>query len=279
MSLHMSTGHCLIRILHYSVSGEDRLRLNKVKKKSVFLCFLFYFHYLCYRGNSHISTMTEKVFTFEELHITSEDIYRQMGDVSGMADRRLLAEIEHEANEVAKVVVPRMCYVVKYGKLGDHQLETDGVVLNIGKTIARQLAGAEAFAFFVATAGMEFEDYQRRLSNDGDMVRAYIADSLGSLIAEHTADMMERTVEASVSKLGWHHTNRFSPGYCSWHVAGQHALFSLIGDNPCGVTLNESALMVPIKSVSGIMGLGAEVKRLDYPCQLCGMTNCRLRRS
>ncbi|MCK7538940.1 MAG: hypothetical protein MZV63_52410 [Marinilabiliales bacterium] len=46
-------------------------------------------------------------------------------------------------------------------------------------------------------------------------------------------------------------TNRFSPGYCGWDVAEQHKLFSFFKDNFCGITLTESALMNPVKSVSG----------------------------
>ena len=42
------------------------------------------------------------------------------------------------------------------------------------------------------------------------------------------------------------HTNRFSPGYCGWHVNEQKLLFSLLPDNVCGITLNSSALMYPI---------------------------------
>lgn len=223
--------------------------------------------------------MTERAFTFEQLHITTEEVCRQMGYVDGMADQRLRAEIDGEMSRVAKVAVPRMCYVVRKATLSNTKLVADGVALNIGSTIARQLSGSEAFAFFVATAGVEFDAYLHSLSAGGDMVRSFVADAIGSLIAEHTADAMERILEASIGKLGWQHTNRFSPGYCSWHVEGQHGLFSLLGSRPCGVILNESAMMIPLKSVSGIIGLGADVRHLDYPCVLCGMKNCHLRRT
>ncbi|MCK7517168.1 MAG: hypothetical protein MZV64_05325 [Ignavibacteriales bacterium] len=36
-------------------------------------------------------------------------------------------------------------------------------------------------------------------------------------------------------------TNRFSPGYCGWHVSEQHNLFRLVPDNYCGITLNDIA--------------------------------------
>ena len=106
------------------------------------------------------------------------------------------------------------------------------------------------------------------------MVRVVIADALGSVIAEKCADEMELTLQESIDKLGWHHTNRFSPGYCGWNVSEQQRLFPLFDGHTCGITLTESSLMVPIKSVSGIIGLGREVRRLDYTCGLCDFKHC-----
>ena len=150
---------------------------------------------------------------------------------------------------------------------------------SIGKIIARQLRGSEAFALFVATSGTEFEQYQQQLKTKGDMVRIFIADALGSVIAEKCADEMEQLLQLSIDKLQWKHTNRFSPGYCGWHVSQQQRLFPLLGEKePCGVHLTDSSLMVPIKSVSGIVGVGKNVRRLDYTCGLCDFKNCYKRR-
>ena len=106
------------------------------------------------------------------------------------------------------------------------------------------------------------------------MVQVFIADALGSVIAEHCADQMEQHLQQSIDKLGWHHTNRFSPGYCGWHVSEQQLLFPLFQGHTCGVTVNASSLMVPIKSVSGIIGIGRNVRHLDYTCGLCDFQQC-----
>ena len=44
--------------------------------------------------------------------------------------------------------------------------------------------------------------------------------------------------------------------------------------NTCGVRLTDSSLMVPIKSVSGIIGIGEKVRKLDYTCGLCDSKKC-----
>lgn len=81
---------------------------------------------------------------------------------------------------------------------------------------------------------------------------------------------MEEELAAFIEKRGWKHTNRYSPGYCGWHVSEQQKLFSLFPvASPCGIQLTDSSLMIPIKSVSGIIGVGSHVRKLEYTCGLC----------
>jgi hypothetical protein len=61
-------------------------------------------------------------------------------------------------------------------------------------------------------------------------------------------------------------------------VAEQHALFALLPPQFCGISLGESALMHPVKSVSGIIGVGPEVKYSDYLCDVCNVSDCTYRR-
>ncbi|MCI5917442.1 MAG: methionine synthase, partial [Bacteroidales bacterium] len=42
--------------------------------------------------------------------------------------------------------------------------------------------------------------------------------------------------------------------------------------------LTPSSLMVPIKSVSGVVGLGRDVRKLEYSCGLCNFKDCYKRR-
>ena len=156
-----------------------------------------------------------------------------------------------------------------------------------GKIITNQLKGSEALCWFVATAGQEFEAFQHRLTKEGDMVRVYLANEIGSIIAEKTADRMEDLLQEQLTPKGLYHTNRYSPGYCGWKVSEQPILFELfrpkvsaqncnVSPTPCDIHLTDSCLMIPIKSVSGVIGIGHNVRRRDYTCNLCGLNaSCR----
>ena len=212
--------------------------------------------------------MTEKTLTYEELRIVPADVYEQMGYHGVEPDAETQRETTVVMDDVCQWLRPQFCYFVT----------PELPPFNMGRIILRQLRGSEAYACFVCTSGGEFEAYQQRFKEQGDMVRVFIADALGSVVAEKTADMMEHHLQEEIDKLGWHHTNRFSPGYCGWHVSQQQQLFPLFHGHTCGVTLNESSLMVPIKSVSGIIGLGPNVRHLDYTCGLCDFKQCYKRK-
>ena len=212
--------------------------------------------------------MTQKTLSYADLQITPVDIYQQMGYHDTEPDEATQRETQAVVDGVRRWLQAQCCFFVVCEMPDFH----------VGRIIERQLRGAEAYALFVCTAGTAFEQYQQRLKADGDMVRVFIADALGSVIAEKCADQMEILLQTSIDKLGWHHTNRFSPGYCGWHVSEQQRLFPLFEGHTCGVTLTDSSLMVPIKSVSGIIGLGKEVRRMDYTCGLCDFKQCYKRK-
>ena len=169
--------------------------------------------------------MTFRSITYHELQITPAMVYRQMG-YGGAQPAGDVAEETLEVMRLAAATTrPAFCYTV-LRQLPDFRL---------GRVIAGQLRGAVAYAVFLCTAGDDFAQLQRRLADD--ILRAFIADALGSVIAECTADCMELALQASIDKLGWRRTNRYSPGYCGWHVAEQQRLFALFGtDNPWATT-------------------------------------------
>ena len=212
--------------------------------------------------------MTKKELRYEDLGISLSELYEQMGYEQAVPDEATVKETDMIIAEVKGFLRPRFSFFV----------QRDLPDFAIGKIIERQLKGAEAYAFFICTAGVEYEAFQERLKKEGDMVRVFIADALGSVIAEKAADQMELSLQENIDKLGWHHTNRFSPGYCGWHVSQQQLLFPLFKGETCGVKLTESSLMLPIKSVSGIIGLGPNVRHLDYTCGLCDFKQCYKRK-
>ena len=216
---------------------------------------------------------------FNELSITPEEVYEAMGYGTETPGEDIQEIVEEVIEHVASFAIGRFMYFTTDGVLDKTTLQIAQNTLNIGSVISKQLVGSEAFALFAATAGQEFEQWMEKVKLCDDMVLQYIADSLGSCFAEKVADYMEGVLTWNIAPQGLKHTNRFSPGYCDWHVSEQQKLFSLFPTpSPCGIRLTESSLMIPIKSVSGIIGIGSQVKRMEYSCGLCTFERCYKKR-
>lgn len=156
----------------------------------------------------------------------------------------------------------------------EKRIGVEGVVFAVRPIVYRQIKDADELALFICTAGPAIGEMSRRSMKEGDLLKGYIYDVIGSGVVENAADMMQEELKAEAAARGKTITNRFSPGYCGWDVAEQHKLFGFFKENFCGITLTESALMNPVKSVSGIIGIGKDVTYAPYQCHMCDDKNC-----
>jgi hypothetical protein len=151
--------------------------------------------------------------------------------------------------------------------------------LRCGSRIARQILGSEYFALFITTAGNSFDAWIKSKAADGDVLAEYFCSSIGSVIADKVADLIQEEISIGALNEGRGITNRYSPGYCSWNIREQRGIFDLLPSDKIGVTLLPSFLMKPIKSVSGIIGIGKDKVPGPYMCDMCNMTNCLVKRA
>lgn len=158
-------------------------------------------------------------------------------------------------------------------------IRVPGKEFHVGTIIQKMLSHSEQYAFFLATAGPGPELLARSLMNQGNYLEGYIVDLAASVIVDLAADQVQEQLKEHADVAGLQITNRYSPGYCSWKVEEQQMLFSLFPRNCCKISLSASSLMDPIKSISGIIGVGASVKYRDYSCEICSMPDCNFRKT
>ena len=149
---------------------------------------------------------------------------------------------------------------------------------NLGRQISGYIKEASQVAFFLCTAGEDFTRMTNQLNEQGDIMEAYILDAIGSLTVENAMDKIQQKLKSDMSKNGFKISNRYSPGYCNWPLSDQKPLFELIGENSTGIGLSDSCLMTPRKSVSGIIGIGKQLKHHEYGCAICNNSTCIYRK-
>lgn len=218
-------------------------------------------------------------FDFKALDINVLQIEKLLGyDESG--DRSMVRHFISESLTEAEVLCrARAEFRIYKDILMDNDrktLKAGETEFNIQKIVFNQIKKTESIAVFACTAGEALGERSRELLAS-DPLKGYILDITGSLVVDAAADLMQNELELLVKQSGLNITNRYSPGYCGWNVSEQHKLFSLLPDNFCGIELTESALMHPVKSASGIIGIGMNVKYNNYTCSYCDMKDCSYR--
>jgi hypothetical protein len=146
--------------------------------------------------------------------------------------------------------------------------------------VGRVYPRAESLALFVATLGGALPARIRRLFDEGALAEAWMLDAVASAAADLLADRLaDRYRDALVEQgLADPRVLPYSPGYCGWPTRGQRPLFDALRPEEIGVTLNDSCLMSPIKTVSGVLVAGpgqAHRFRPDFPfCDDCRTHEC-----
>lgn len=151
-----------------------------------------------------------------------------------------------------------------------------------GESIAEHLRGARKVALMACTLGAVSEREMRKFAAlsaaDGVMYGA-----CASALVEAAANAVEGQVVEAACELGLHTNWRFSPGYGDLPLDVQPAfLAALDATRKLGVTLTKTNMLVPVKSVTAVVGLfdeiaaGADARSACGVCQLKGC--CELRK-
>jgi len=216
-------------------------------------------------------------YSFNELGIENSNIEELMGFEDGVIPDPFPELIEHALHCASSICNIRGGYKIFNSNecsIDKQSIRICEQVFNPSKIVITQFKNASAFALFICTAGSEILQHSKEVSKNGDPLLGFVFDVIGSVTVEKATDKIQKSLETECQKLGLCISDRYSPGYCEWSVSEQQMLFALMPENFCGVSLSESSLMLPIKSVSGIIAIGNDLKQKGYQCHWCTEKNC-----
>ncbi|HIW65974.1 MAG TPA: hypothetical protein H9879_07085 [Candidatus Alistipes intestinipullorum] len=199
------------------------------------------------------------------LHLDEKAILDYMGIHDGTPDEMTRKMIGQMRNLLQSAARPKYCYRI-----------VREINFHYGKIIADALKDGDRFAVVVATAGEEIDCLLHDLRNE-NIAKAFVADTIASELAEATLREAILDIERH-TETGEKLSNPYSPGYCGWALTEQRKLFALFGEDPCGVHLNDSCLMLPIKSISSVIAIGPRVVKAPYGCEICTKPDCYKKR-
>ena len=186
----------------------------------------------------------------------------------------MLEDLAQMALEAQALANPKVIYRVALAEVdGDRTVHIDQGEFS-SRVLRVNLEKAHRVFPFVATCGREMKVWA---DTHTDMLQRFWADAI-----------MEQALFAAIQELDRRLEERYQPGPLSsmnpgsledWPITQQRALFDLFGDTRAhiGVELTESMLMIPAKSVSGVLFPSQE--GFVASCQLCPREVCPNRRA
>ena len=122
------------------------------------------------------------------------------------------------------------------------------------RNLGFNLKNSTEIAIFAATIGPQIDAYIRRATAT-DSVYAAICQATGAMYIEQFVDLLNAEITAQAKARGKTTCPRFSPGYGDVPLDIQKDFFRLLNCSRIGLTLMDTMIMAPEKSVTAFVGI------------------------
>jgi len=215
-----------------------------------------------------------------DLKIDADMVLRGQGaDPAAIRQRqpRLVEIAERASTEGSRLIAPAVVYRrLLVESLRHERLTLAGGALLAGPLLAQHMAPAQQMILMICTIGGALEQ-RVALGMDRDPAYALALDGFGSAAAEALGVAACTRFEEQAAREGMHTSVPLSPGMIGWPVeVGQLQIFSLLDAEAISVTLTDSAMIVPRKSTSIVLGLSRTPFSEGRTCDFCALREtCR----
>lgn len=215
----------------------------------------------------------------EKIAIRRQEVYRYLGLGDQEPEEVLAQKIESACAQLDAVVAPKETHL----RLPLHiQDETTFFLQNHrfqSRDMVRHLQNCQEVILFAATLGTGVDQVIRR-SEVLDMSMAVILQACAAEAIESWCDRCEVEISKEMGHENLYLRPRFSPGYGDFSIHYQQELLQMLqASKRIGLTVTENCLMVPIKSVSALIGLTTQKESCHvHKCQSCPQIHCPFRK-
>ena len=218
------------------------------------------------------------IYTPSLLSVDTKETRRYAGLAKAEFDE---AAIAAACEECALLAAPRVQWEVYDYDCKENVVHAEPPFTMEGNSIRKHLAGAGRVVFLAATIGEAVEDAVTRHFDEGSYAHSVLLDAAATTAVEQVCDACETMLRPQFAKEGFTMRWRFSPGYGDWDIHAQPELLRLSHADIIGISLTESLMLRPRKSVTAVIGLvrgGNDGKELPKGCAACPKLDCPSRK-
>ena len=206
------------------------------------------------------------------MEVNRKEVERYLG-YRGLTtiDEKMQSVIEDCIREMEEAMTPRCIYKTFPIEWDGESCEFAGIRVESGN-LTRNLKGCKEIVMLAVTIGPGADRLVKR-SEIRDMLKAYTYQAVGAAAVEAWCDEVNERIKQEAADKGLYTRPRFSPGYGDFPLEVQKD-FERILEMPksIGVSLSESLLMTPTKSITAVIGLSD--KATD--CHRAGCEECNM---
>lgn len=213
--------------------------------------------------------------------IDRKEIYRLSGikDYNKPFSPKLEKIIDEKIEQVCHLIDAKSLYLIKdISEINDEKIFfSDTSYLNV-KSFRPFMSSIKKIAITLCTLGEPLDKEVDSLNNKGSYTEALILDIIGSVAVEEVANKINFIICEKAKNYGLETSQRFSPGYGNFDLSEQLNIFNIINAKKIRVSLTNSFMMIPKKSISFCVYLGKLKEQMPKQCTICGLVNCKFRR-
>lgn len=202
-----------------------------------------------------------------------KEIYRYLGFRNTQPPEDMVQRVETCVEEMERAAVFRTTHKrFPVTITAPNTVETASLTI-YSKHLYKNLSGCDYVYLFAATVGIGIDRLIKR-GEVGGMIDALIYQAAGAEMIEAYVDELNTKLKLQAAAEGYKLRPRFSPGYGDLPIDLQRD-FSRILQLPktCGITLTNTLLMVPSKSVTAFIGCTKETPVKDESVYLADVVN------
>ncbi|MDD3315495.1 MAG: hypothetical protein PHH05_08390 [Syntrophaceticus sp.] len=214
-----------------------------------------------------------------EIVVTEEILNKRTGGRSNETLAKYLPEVISLGESLLE---PKIVYdVFAIDRVEEKKLYLENGEVFQSEHLCKLVSGADKLMVMCSTIGPALESKVKELGNNGDMLKQYLLDIYGASAAGILMDSLYKTIVKDYTDTGYGVTVQLQPGQLDWNVSAQQVVFRLLSPEKIGVTLNDGNMMTPVKSTTGVFGIGdvEKVKEGHLACKVCPKRDsCSFRR-